>query len=75
MAAKDDKDAQLQALWDDLARKARGVHCPQHYVEPWRVHVIGSAPNYKLDISGCCSQIGQAINEMISTDPGFRATR
>jgi hypothetical protein len=74
LAAKDDNDA-LLALWEDLARKARGVHCPEHYVEPWRVHVIGSPPDYKLDISGCCPQIGRAINEMIAADPGFRATR
>lgn len=75
MAAKDEKDAQLQALWEDLARKARGVHCPAHYVEPWRVSVIGTPPNLKLDIAGCCPRIGQAINQMIAADPGFRATR
>ena len=54
LAAMDEKDAQLQALWEDLARKARGVHCPEHFVEPWRVYVIGTAPKLKLDISGCC---------------------
>ena len=75
MAASDDKDAQLQALWEDLARKARAVHCPEHFVEPWRVYVIGTAPKLKLDISGCCPKIGRAINEMIATDPGFRASR
>lgn len=75
MAATDDKDAQLQALWEDLARKARGVHCPEHYVEPWRVTVIGRPPALKLDIAGCCPRIGQAINQMIADDPGFRATR
>ena len=75
MAAKDEKDAQLEALWEDLARKARAVHCPDHFVEPWRVHVIGTPPNLKLDISGCCPGIGRAINEMIAQDPGFRATR
>ena len=75
MAAKDDNDAQLQALWEDLARKARRVHCPEHFVEPWRVHVIGSAPRFKLDIAGCCPRMGAAINAMIAADPGFRATR
>ena len=75
MAAQDDKDAQAQALWDDLARKARRVHCPEHYVEPWRVRVIGDAPAFKLDIAGCCPRIGRAINEMIANDPGFRASR
>lgn len=75
LAATDDKDAQAQALWEDLARKARGVHCPQHFVEPWRVTVIGTAPRLRLDIAGCCPGIGRAINEMIAADPGFRASR
>ena len=75
MAEQDEKDAQLEALWEDLARKARSVHCLEHYVEPWRVYVIGSAPKLKLDIAGCCPRIGQAVNEMIAADPGFRATR
>lgn len=75
MAAKDEKDAQLEALWEDLATKARRVHCPEHFVEPWRVHVIGTPPRLKLDISGCCPRIGRAINDMIAADPGFRATR
>ena len=73
MAETDDKEAQLRALWDDLARQARGVHCPEHFVEPWRVYVIGTPPDLKLDISGCCPKIGRAINEMIRDDPGFRA--
>lgn len=76
MAAKDqDQEAQLEALWEDLARKARGVHCPEHFVEPWRVRVIGRSPRLKLDIAGCCPGIGRAINEMIAADPGFRASR
>lgn len=75
MAAKDEADAQLEALWEGLARKARGVHCPEHFVEPWRVHVIGTPPRLKLDISGCCPKIGRAINEMIAADPDFRASR
>ena len=74
MAAKDEKDA-VEALWQNLAQKARGVHCPEHYVEPWRVIVIGTSPNLKLDIAGCCPGIGRAINEMIAADPEFRATR
>ena len=75
MAANDERDAQAQALWEDLARKARGVHCPEHFVEPWRVYVIGNPPALKLDIAGCCPRIGRAINEMIAADPGFRASR
>jgi hypothetical protein len=75
LAATDEKDAQLQALWEDLARQARGVHCPEHYVEPWRVHVIGTPPTMKLDIAGCCPKIGKAVNKMIASDPRFRARR
>jgi len=74
LAAKEDTDA-VQAMWDDLARQARSVHCPEHFVEPWRVHVIGTSPHLKLDISGCCPRIGKAVNEMIAADPKFRATR
>lgn len=73
MAATDDRDAQLQALWEELARKARAVHCPEHFVAPWRVRVIGTPPRLKLDIAGCCPRIGVAVNEMIAADPGFRA--
>jgi hypothetical protein len=76
LAANDeDRDAQLEALWEDLARKARGVHCPEHFVEPWRVRVIGRPPRLKLDLSGCCAKIGRAVNEMIAADPDFRASR
>jgi hypothetical protein len=73
VAETEDRDAQLRALWEDLARQARGVHCPEHFVEPWRVYVIGTPPDLKLDISGCCPRIGRAINDMIRDDPGFRA--
>ena len=75
MAAKDEKDAQLQALWEDLARKARAVHCPEHYAAPWKVGVIGTPPKLKLSISGCCPKIGKAINEMIAADADFRLTQ
>lgn len=75
LAETDDREALLEALWEELARKARAVHCPEHYVEPWRVRVIGTAPNLKLDIAGCCPKIGRAINEMIANDPGYRASR
>ena len=73
MAATDEKDAQLQALWESLAQQARGVHCPEHFVEPWRVYVIGTLPHLKLDLAGCCPKIGKAVNKMIASDPRFRA--
>ena len=62
--------AAARALWDELARRARGVHCPEHYVEPWRVTIIGDRPEtYRLYVSGCCSKLGDAVNAMIRTDP------
>ena len=74
VGSTDDPAAEATALWEGLARKARAVHCPAHFVGPWRVHVIGRAPALKLDIAGCCPRIGQAINEMIAADPDFRAS-
>ena len=70
-----DQNAELRALWEDLAVKARIVHCPQHYAEPWRVRVIGTPPRLKLDISGCCPKIGAAINDMIRNDPRISGPR
>jgi len=68
--------AAAQALWEDLARQARSVHCPEHFAEPWRVRVIGSSPGrLKLDISGCCPKIGAAINDMIRSDPRISGPR
>jgi hypothetical protein len=75
VATNDDTDTALRDLWEDLARQARGVHCPEHYVEPWRVRVIGSAPRFKLDLAGCCPGIGRAIDEMIANDPRIRGPR
>lgn len=68
--------ANARALWEDLARRARGVHCPEHYVEPWRVTVIGErAETYRLYISGCCSRLGQAVDQMVRTDPRIAGPR
>jgi hypothetical protein len=59
-----------QALWDDLASKARGLHCPEHFVGPWRVHVTGeSRGTMRLQVSGCCPKIGDAVNAMLRADP------
>jgi hypothetical protein len=80
LGPKDDHDQQemalAQELWEDLARRARLVHCPEHFAEPWRVSVMGSSPRrLKLDISGCCPKIGAAINDMIRSDPRISGPR
>lgn len=65
-----------RALWEDLARRARGVHCPDHYVEPWRVTVLGDTPRtYRLYISGCCGRLGDAVNQMVRRDPRIAGPR
>lgn len=64
-----DADA-ARALWEELAVRARSVHCPEHFVLPWRVSVLGDAPaRYRLYVSGCCARLGDAVNEMIRSDP------
>ena len=67
-------EAQLQrarqALWEDLASKARGLHCPAHFVGPWRVYVTGeSRESMRLQVYGCCERLGQAVNAMLRADP------
>lgn len=70
------REAAARALWEELARRARGLHCPEHYVEPWRVTVVGQAPDsYRLSVSGCCSRIGDAVNAMIRSDPRIAGPR
>ncbi|CAN5582199.1 hypothetical protein BH23CHL8_BH23CHL8_16260 [soil metagenome] len=67
-----DADAMLSArtLWEDLAVKARGLHCPEHFVGPWRVVVIGETRDtLRLQVYGCCGRLGQAVTEMIREDP------
>lgn len=59
-----------RALWDDLAARARGLHCPEHFVVPWRVVVIGETrTTLNLQIYGCCEKLGLVISQMIRTDP------
>jgi len=68
--------AAARALWDDLARQARGLHCPEHFVEPWRVSVIGDTPaKYRLYISGCCERLRTVVNELINSDPRIAGPR
>lgn len=70
------RSAAARALWQDLAIKARTVHCPEHYVQPWRVSVLGdTADSFRLYVSGCCPKLGQAVDEMIRSDPRHAASR
>ena len=69
-----ERDAELkrarQALWEDLASKARGLNCPEHYVGPWRVVVTGETrETMRLQVYGCCERIGQAVTAMLRADP------
>jgi len=65
-----DRLAAARALWEDLAIRARGLHCPNHFVQPWRVVVIGdSSEKLRLNIYGCCAELQVVITEMIRSDP------
>jgi len=62
--------AAAQALWEDLAVRARGLHCPEHFVAPWRVVVIGDTRDkLRLQIYGCCDKLGLVVTEMVKADP------
>ena len=62
--------ASARALWEDLAVKARSLHCPEHVVGPWRIVVSGETPeSLRLQVYGCCEKIGRAVTEMIRADP------
>ena len=80
MQAKGDSDqdemAAARALWDELAVRARLVHCPEHYAQPWRVMVLGDTPaKLRLYVSGCCPQLGEAVNGMIRAEPRISGPR
>ena len=69
-AQKTEHMASARALWEDLAVKARSLHCPEHVVGPWRIAVIGETPDsLRLQVYGCCEKIGRAVTEMIGADP------
>jgi hypothetical protein len=70
------RTAAARAMWEDLATRARALHCPDHYAQPWRVSVLGETPDtFRLYVSGCCPRLGDAVTEMIRQDPGRAATR
>jgi hypothetical protein len=68
--------AAARALWEDLAAMARGLHCPEHFVGPWRVVVTGERPEtLNLQIYGCCQRLGVVVAEMIRADPRVSGPR
>jgi hypothetical protein len=68
--------AAARATWEDLAARARGLHCPDHIVGPWRVVVTGDRPeSLNLQIYGCCPRLGVAVAEMIRADPRVSGPR
>lgn len=68
--------AAAREVWNDLAARARGLHCPTHYVEPWRVVVIGDTPaSMRLQIYGCCAGLQDVVSELIRSDPRVSGLR
>jgi hypothetical protein len=68
--------AAARALWEDLASKARALHCPEHIVGPWRVVVTGERPEtLNLQIYGCCQRLGMVVADMIEADPRVSGPR
>jgi len=62
--------AAARAVWEELAIRARALHCPEHFVPPWKVIVIGDARDkLRLQIYGCCPKLQTVTTEMIRRDP------
>lgn len=62
--------AATRTLWEDLALRARALHCPEHVMVPWRVSVSGDTPQtMRLQISGCCPRLQAVVTDMIQSDP------
>ena len=79
MASNDDQEQRradaARATWEDLAVKARVVHCPDHYAQPWRISLLGDSPStYRLYVSGCCPKLGEAVTAMIRSDARIAAS-
>lgn len=67
---EEDRLAAARAVWEDLAVRARRLHCPEHFVQPWKIVVIGdTSERLRLDIYGCCSRLQVVVTEMIRSDP------
>lgn len=67
---EDEAFASARVLWDELAVRARALHCPEHFMPPWRVVVIGDTPEkLRLQIYGCCERLQSVASRMIDADP------
>ena len=79
MARRDEAKRELEAargVWEDVAVRARTVHCPVHFVQPWRVNVIGDQPSrLRLNVSGCCPRLGETVTALIRADPRLGGPR
>ena len=68
--AEKERLAAARTRWEYLAARARGLHCPEHRMTPWRVVVVGDrAEKLNLQIYGCCGKLGDVVTDMIRTDP------
>jgi hypothetical protein len=69
-------DAAARAVWEDLAARARAIHCPEHTIGPWRVVIIGETRDtLRLHSYGCCPRLGEAISQMVRSDPRVNSPR
>jgi hypothetical protein len=65
-----------RAIWEDVAVKARLLHCPDHYVSPWRVVVMGeTSETLDLQIYGCCAKLGVLAGQLVRADPRLSGPR
>jgi hypothetical protein len=62
--------AAAKEVWEQLAVRARALHCPEHFMPPWKVVVIGdSREKLRLQIYGCCPRLQTLVTEVIRKDP------
>ena len=74
--ARPQDQASARAVWEDLAVRARLLHCPEHFVAPWRIVVLGDTrEDLRLQIYGCCARLQVVVSEMIAADPRIWAPR
>jgi hypothetical protein len=65
-----------RAIWEDVAVRARLLHCPDHYVAPWRVVVTGETrETLDLQIYGCCAKLGVLVGQLVRADPRLSGPR
>lgn len=68
--------AAARSLWEELAARARALHCPEHFAAPWRVVVTGETrETLNLQIYGCCERLGRVVGDLIRSDPRIAGPR